>query len=128
MSHRVIDDSGKNGREIGSGPSSRHSAEDIGASGAGEVSHLIHRVEPPPKQNLLNEFKIGFKETFFHDEPLRHFKDTPGATKFLLVLRGIFPILDWGRRYTLKEFKGDLIAGLTIASLCIPQVKYFPSM
>jgi hypothetical protein len=30
-------------------------------------------------------------------------------------------MLDWGRNYTLGKFKGDLIAGMTIASLCIPQ-------
>ncbi|KAI0494108.1 hypothetical protein KFK09_024239 [Dendrobium nobile] len=31
------------------------------------------------------------------------------------------PILSWGREYNLQKFKGDLIAGFTIASLCIPQ-------
>ncbi|KAG9129559.1 hypothetical protein Leryth_023899 [Lithospermum erythrorhizon] len=33
----------------------------------------------------------------------------------------VFPILEWGRKYNLTKFRGDLIAGLTIASLCIPQ-------
>ncbi|KAE8009180.1 hypothetical protein FH972_005631 [Carpinus fangiana] len=86
-----------------------------------EVAHHIHRVEPPPKQNLLNELKNGLKETFFSDEPLRHFKDKSAPTKLFLVLQGVFPILDWGRSYTLAKFKGDLIAGLTIVSLCVPQ-------
>jgi high affinity sulfate transporter 1 len=90
-----------------------------------EVAHHIHRVEPPPKQNLLNELKNGLKETFFSDEPLRHFKDKSAPAKLFLVLQGVFPILDWGRSYTLAKFKGDLIAGLTIASLCVPQVKDF---
>ncbi|KAK4401896.1 Sulfate transporter 1.3 [Sesamum angolense] len=60
--------------------------------------------------SLFKEFKFTFKETFFHDDPLRRFKDQPR-----------FPILEWGRRYELSMFKGDLIAGITIASLCIPQ-------
>ncbi|KAH6757379.1 hypothetical protein C2S51_038853 [Perilla frutescens var. frutescens] len=32
-----------------------------------------------------------------------------------------FPIIEWGRHYTLQFFKADLIAGITIASLAIPQ-------
>ncbi|KAI3832484.1 hypothetical protein MKW92_043298 [Papaver armeniacum] len=37
------------------------------------------------------------------------------------VLRGLFPILSWGRIYTLSKFKSDLMSGLTLASLSIPQ-------
>ncbi|KZV39293.1 sulfate transporter 1 [Dorcoceras hygrometricum] len=81
----------------------------------------VHKVGVPPKQSLLNEFKFTFKETFFHDDPLRSFKDQPKARKFLLGIQAIFPILDWGRRYEFSMFRADLIAGLTIASLCIPQ-------
>ncbi|KAJ6398847.1 hypothetical protein OIU77_019581 [Salix suchowensis] len=54
----------------------------------------VHKVGLPPKQNLFKEFKATVKETFFADDPLRSFKD---------------------------QTRGDLIAGLTIASLCIPQ-------
>ncbi|CAA6664443.1 unnamed protein product [Spirodela intermedia] len=53
--------------------------------------------------------------------PLRPFKDQPKRKKIILGLQAFFPILDWGRRYDLTKFKGDLVAGLTIASLCIPQ-------
>ncbi|KAF9607825.1 hypothetical protein IFM89_001573 [Coptis chinensis] len=54
---------------------------------------FIHKVGLPAKQNLFKEFKS----------------------------QTLFPILEWGRDYNLSKFKGDLIAGLTIASLCIPQ-------
>jgi len=64
-----------------------------------------------------------FKETFFHDDPLRDFKDQPKSKQFMLGLQSVFPVFDWGRNYTFKKFRGDLISGLTIASLCIPQVK-----
>lgn len=38
------------------------------------------------------------------------------------VLQGLFPILDWWKTYNLKFFRSDLMAGLTLASLSIPQV------
>ncbi|KAL0695141.1 hypothetical protein Bca4012_062321 [Brassica carinata] len=84
---------------------------------------FVHKVEVPPKQNLFNEFMYTFKETFFHDDPLRHFKDQSLSKKLMLGLQSVFPVFEWGRNYNLKMFRGDLIAGLTIASLCIPQGK-----
>ncbi|XP_050206407.1 sulfate transporter 1.3 [Mercurialis annua] len=86
-----------------------------------QPQNTIHKVVLPPKQNLLKEFNATFKETFFSDDPLRPFKDQSGSRKLILGIQAIFPILDWGRGYNLKKFRGDLIAGLTIASLCIPQ-------
>ncbi|KAK7275737.1 hypothetical protein RIF29_16859 [Crotalaria pallida] len=89
------------------------------------ISHgqepYVHRVGVPPRQNLFKEFQSNVKETFFSDDPLRSFKDQTKSRKFILGIEAIFPILSWGRNYTLKNFRGDLIAGLTIASLCIPQ-------
>ncbi|PHU00863.1 Sulfate transporter 1.3 [Capsicum chinense] len=81
----------------------------------------IHKVGVPPKQDIFKEFKTTLKETFFADDPLRSFKDQPRSRKLVLGLQAIFPILDWGRSYNFRKFRGDLIAGLTIASLCIPQ-------
>lgn len=82
----------------------------------------VHKVGRPPKPNLLKEITEAVKETFFHDDPLRNFKDQSKTKKLLLGIQAVFPILDWGRSYNLSKFKGDLIAGLTIATLCIPQV------
>ena len=82
----------------------------------------VHKVGKPPKQNLLTELSNTFKETFFSDDPLRPFKDQPRSRKFILGLEALFPIISWSKYYTFAKFKGDLIAGLTIASLCIPQV------
>ena len=88
----------------------------------GQSDRYIHKVSAPPKQNLFQEFKSTVKETFFADDPLRSFKDQSKSRKFVLGVQAIFPILEWSRRYSFKKFRGDLIAGLTIASLCIPQV------
>ncbi|KAL5731489.1 Solute carrier 26 [Ranunculus cassubicifolius] len=81
----------------------------------------VHKVGLPAKPNLFKEIKTQLKETFFSDEPLRPFKHQTGKKKFLLGLQAVFPILEWGRDYNLSKLKGDIIAGLTIASLCIPQ-------
>ncbi|XP_047954100.1 low affinity sulfate transporter 3-like [Salvia hispanica] len=45
----------------------------------------------------------------------------PRRSKLLVFLEGLFPILKWGRNYKATKFKNDLLAGLTLASLCIPQ-------
>lgn len=87
-------------------------------------TQYLHKVGVPPKQNLFREFTATVKETFFHDDPLRPFKDQPRSRKFILGIQAIFPILEWARGYSWRKFRGDLIAGLTIASLCIPQVDY----
>ncbi|KAL6574214.1 Sulfate transporter 1.3 [Orobanche hederae] len=80
-----------------------------------------YKVGIPPKQKLWKEFSSTLKETFFSDDPLRSFKDQSKSRKLILGIRAVFPILDWARGYDLAKFRGDLIAGLTIASLCIPQ-------
>ncbi|XVF36766.1 hypothetical protein REPUB_Repub19eG0086700 [Reevesia pubescens] len=84
-------------------------------------TQYLHKVGVPPKQNLFREFTATVKETFFADDPLRHFKDQPRSRKLILGIQAIFPILEWGWSYSWRKFRGDLIAGLTIASLCIPQ-------
>jgi len=82
----------------------------------------LHSVGQPKKESILKEVGHTIKETFFPDDPLRSFKNQPASKRFLLGLQALFPIFDWGRQYNLSKFKSDLIAGMTIASLCIPQV------
>lgn len=48
--------------------------------------------------------------------------DRSCGTVLLSALQVVFPILVWGRSYTAAKFRKDFLAGLTIASLCIPQV------
>ncbi|KAG6417409.1 hypothetical protein SASPL_119567 [Salvia splendens] len=97
------------------------SADIASAASSRRHEHYVHKVGKPPKQRLVDEISHTFKETFFHDDPLRPFKDQPKSKKLLLGAQAVFPILEWGRRYKLHMLKGDIIAGLTIASLCIPQ-------
>ncbi|CAB4321964.1 unnamed protein product [Prunus armeniaca] len=80
-----------------------------------------HRVAIPPPQPFVKTLKNSLKETFFPDDPLRQFKNQPASRKLVLGLQYFFPIFEWGPRYTLDFLKSDLISGITIASLSIPQ-------
>ncbi|XP_028789049.1 sulfate transporter 2.1-like isoform X1 [Neltuma alba] len=44
-----------------------------------------------------------------------------GPKIMVSFLQAMFPVLGWGRNYSAISFRNDLLAGLTIASLCIPQ-------
>ncbi|KAL4602922.1 hypothetical protein ACB092_10G088300 [Castanea dentata] len=80
-----------------------------------------HRVAIPPPQPFVKSLKYSLKETFFPDDPLRQFKNQPPSRKVILGLQYFLPFLEWAPRYTLEFLKADLIAGITIASLAIPQ-------
>ncbi|PSS01420.1 Sulfate transporter 3.1 like [Actinidia chinensis var. chinensis] len=80
-----------------------------------------HRVAVPPPRSFLLSIKSSLKETFFPDDPFRQFKDQPLARKLILGLQYFMPILEWAPRYTFEYFKADVVAGITIASLAVPQ-------
>ncbi|KAK6940780.1 SLC26A/SulP transporter domain [Dillenia turbinata] len=80
-----------------------------------------HQVAIPPPQPFFESLKSSLKETFFPDDPLRQFKNQPKSKRFILALQYIFPILEWGPRYSFEFLKADLVAGITIACLAIPQ-------
>ncbi|XP_059660463.1 sulfate transporter 3.1-like [Cornus florida] len=80
-----------------------------------------HKVTVPPPQPFLKSLKYNLKETLFPDDPFRQFKNQPMSRKIILAIQFYLPIFEWGPRYTLEFLKSDLIAGITIASLAIPQ-------
>lgn len=80
-----------------------------------------HRVVVPPARTMAQKLGSRLKETFFPDDPLRQFKGQPARRRWILAAQYVFPILQWGPNYSLKLFKSDVISGLTIASLAIPQ-------
>lgn len=83
--------------------------------------HHYQRVEIPPPKPFLKTLKSNVKETLFPDDPFRKFKNQPLSKKISLGFKYFVPILDWAPRYTLQLFKADIIAGITIASLAVPQ-------
>ncbi|KAF3432183.1 hypothetical protein FNV43_RR26922 [Rhamnella rubrinervis] len=86
-----------------------------------DISMEVHKVVPPPHRSSLQKLKNRLKETFFPDDPLRQFKGQSSKQKWILGAQYVFPVLQWGPNYSLKLFKADLVSGLTIASLAIPQ-------
>lgn len=88
--------------------------------GEGE-SESRHRVEIPPSKPFSKSLQSSLKETFFPDDPFRQFKNQPISRKIVLGLQYFIPILEWGPRYSFEFFRADLLAGITIASLAVPQ-------
>lgn len=86
-----------------------------------DITMEVHKVVPPPSRSSLNKLKAKLKETFFPDDPLRQFKGQSSKRKLILGAQYIFPILQWAPNYSLQFFKSDIVSGLTIASLAIPQ-------
>lgn len=89
-----------------------------------ELDHVDHGMErnhwvlnspepPTPWQEIL----CCIRNTVF--PPQKHKSNRKLVCSFL---EGLFPILKWGRNYKASKFKNDLMAGLTLASLSIPQV------
>ncbi|VAH53071.1 unnamed protein product [Triticum turgidum subsp. durum] len=82
---------------------------------------VVHKVAAQPAQSTASKMKGKVKETFFPDDPFRSFKGQPLRAQWVLAARYLFPVLEWLPGYSLSLFKSDLVAGLTIASLAIPQ-------
>lgn len=78
---------------------------------------VLNAPEPP---SLWQELADSVKETFLPHR--KRSKNEPGAKHLVSFLLEMFPILHWCRNYKATKFKNDLMAGLTLASLCIPQV------
>lgn len=93
-----------------------------GNKGVPEERPLVHKVGNPPGPNVGSKILNTVKETMFPDDPFRQFKGQSRKRKWILGLQYVFPILEWVPNYKLNLLTGDLIAGLTIASLAIPQV------
>lgn len=81
----------------------------------------VHRVCLPPNKTTFQKLKHRLSEIFFPDNPLHGFKNQTLFTKAFLCLQFFFPVFQWGPNYSLKLLRSDVISGLTIASLAIPQ-------
>ncbi|KAM1818547.1 hypothetical protein EV1_000286 [Malus domestica] len=80
---------------------------------------VLNGPEPP---GLWHELMDSLRETISCcRKKYSSLKNQPTLKSAVSVQQEIFPILVWGRSYNMSKFKHDLMAGLTIASLCIPQ-------
>ncbi|KAI9117052.1 hypothetical protein K1719_012051 [Acacia pycnantha] len=80
---------------------------------------VLNSPEPP---SLWRLFSNSLNKTVSHyRHKLSSLRDQPSPKPLLSLLSSLFPILHWIPHYSLTKFRNDLLAGLTIASLCIPQ-------
>ncbi|BBH05665.1 slufate transporter 2 [Prunus dulcis] len=80
---------------------------------------VLNGPEPP---GLWHELMDSVRETASYcGNKYSSLKNQPALKSVVSIQQEIFPILVWGRSYNISKFKHDLLAGLTIASLCIPQ-------
>ncbi|KAH7565742.1 hypothetical protein JRO89_XS08G0010000 [Xanthoceras sorbifolium] len=73
---------------------------------------------PGPWHELLDCVK---ENVLPHGNKFLSLRNQPGMKRAVSLLQGIFPVLGWCRNYKATKFKNDLLAGLTLASLSIPQ-------
>ncbi|XP_042495481.1 low affinity sulfate transporter 3-like [Macadamia integrifolia] len=90
------------------------------SSRAQRAQWVLNAPNPP---SLWREFVESIKDYFSinHGSKLSSGKQKQRWRIAIWVLRALFPVLDWGRNYKPSKFKSDLMAGLTLASLSIPQ-------
>lgn len=81
---------------------------------------LLNSPDPP---GFFHEIFSSIRRTILPHGTRNHssLPKKSSASKAFSFLQGLFPILEWGRNYRATKFKRDLMAGLTLASLCIPQ-------
>lgn len=79
------------------------------------------RVDLTKPRPFVPSLVSDLKETFFPDDPFLSFKDLSTGRRVWGTFQYYVPILEWAPRYTLSKFRYDLLAGITIASLAIPQ-------
>ncbi|CAI9281243.1 unnamed protein product [Lactuca saligna] len=81
----------------------------------------LHNVCLPPQKTTLQKLRHRLSEVFFPDDPLHGFKNQSRFRKLILALQYFFPIFEWAPNYNLTLLRSDVVSGLTIASLAIPQ-------
>ncbi|XP_056167185.1 low affinity sulfate transporter 3-like isoform X2 [Syzygium oleosum] len=91
---------------------------------AGRAEWVLDSPDPP---SLWHDLLVSIRETLLLNNSNDDKKKSPLTHKQALcrgaasLFQGLFPILCWGKSYRISKFKSDLMAGLTLASLCIPQ-------
>ncbi|KAL6645647.1 hypothetical protein ACP70R_017255 [Stipagrostis hirtigluma subsp. patula] len=84
-----------------------------------DTAKLVLNTPRPPslREDLAGAFRRAFRPRAAAGGGGR----APRWAWALTALQCVFPVLQWGRSYNLKAFRSDVMAGLTLASLGIPQ-------
>ncbi|KAD6794365.1 hypothetical protein E3N88_05261 [Mikania micrantha] len=95
--------------------SSNQKSDEIELSVRNQSSKWVLNSADPP--GVLQQVFQSIKNKVFHHSHKKY----SASARVVAVVSSIFPALKWGRNYNASKFKNDLIAGLTLASLSIPQ-------
>ncbi|KAK8644906.1 hypothetical protein V6N13_118767 [Hibiscus sabdariffa] len=72
-------------------------------------------------RSFAASFIADCKETFFPDDPFQKLKHEKPLPKLKKTIQYFIPLFEWLPNYNLRLFRYDLLAGLTITTLAIPQ-------
>ncbi|RVX11036.1 putative sulfate transporter 3.5 [Vitis vinifera] len=73
------------------------------------------------RRNFATVLRSDLKETFFADDPFQEFRNEPPKRRTIKIFQYCVPMLEWLPKYNFQFFRYDFLAGITIASLAIPQ-------
>ncbi|EOY30843.1 Sulfate transporter 3,5 isoform 1 [Theobroma cacao] len=85
------------------------------------MTNSSHTVNFSTPRGFSTTFKSDCKETFFPDDPFRKFKDGKPLVRAKKAIQYFIPLFEWLPKYNLSLLRYDLLAGITITSLAIPQ-------
>ncbi|CAM8931523.1 unnamed protein product [Rhodiola kirilowii] len=95
-----------------------NAADPLPATSDRRVYNSVNFTDPRKYTKVL---KSDIKEALFPDDPFRQFRDPSKLRQIKNGLRYFVPMVEWLPKYNLGLFKYDLLSGITIASLAIPQ-------
>ncbi|KAL7109015.1 hypothetical protein ACP275_06G149800 [Erythranthe tilingii] len=101
------------------GPAAEGGGSACGGAAAAAVE--VQRVCLPPPRTTVEKLRRRLADIFFPDDPLHGFKDQTRFRKLVIGLQFFFPVFQWGPDYSFELLKSDVVSGVTIASLAIPQ-------
>lgn len=80
------------------------------------------RVNFSAPRGFFVKFRTKCKETFFPDDPFKPISQEPNRLmKAKMALEYFVPIFQWLPNYNLQKLRYDVLAGITITSLAVPQ-------
>ncbi|XP_062010683.1 probable sulfate transporter 3.5 [Rosa rugosa] len=80
-----------------------------------------HKVNFSAPRAFCTTFKADLKESLFPDDPFKGLENEKALGKVKKGLVYFVPIFEWLPKYNFRTLLYDLLAGLTITSLAIPQ-------
>ncbi|KAK0378901.1 sulfate permease [Colletotrichum paranaense] len=95
--------------------------------GHGLAKVLGIKLEKPENEEMLrgeSVFSVQSSDTFVEEEPTTAewlLELLPDGHEVLAYIRSLFPFLNWIGHYNLQWFLGDLVAGVTVGAVVVPQ-------